>query len=211
LIGPTFNLIIWKDIAIGSVAPRDSILFRVNVPIRYPSERNELVSIEAIKRQSDPNFRFPAISVNGTFYVGYEQTGNEPITIGFDRNTDSSEEIFFNSINVWQRWTDINDVKGSLMIRPIFGESLITSIEPDLNSQIKVYPNPSPGNLTWEGISPKQLIIKDLNGKNLISQTLENPSEKFNFDISSLPNGLYILQGIFANGKSVFKKIVVSK
>ncbi|MCU0446256.1 MAG: T9SS type A sorting domain-containing protein [Microscillaceae bacterium] len=211
LVGQTFNLIIWKDIAIGSVAPRDSILFRVNVPIRYPSERNQLVSIEAIKRQSDPNFRFPAISVNGTFYVGYEQTGNEPITIGFDRNTDSSEEIFFNSINTWQRWTDINDVKGSLMIRPIFGEPLVTGVEPDIYSQIKVYPNPTSGRLTWEGLSPKQLLIKDLNGENLIDQTLENPSEKFNFDISSLPSGVYILQGIFANGKSVFKKIVVRK
>jgi hypothetical protein len=211
LVGQTFNLIIWKDIVIDNQAVKDSILFRVNVPIRYPSERNQLVSIEAIKRQSDPNFRFPAISVNGTFYVGYEQTGNDPLTIGFDRNTDSSEEIFFNSINTWQRWTDINEVKGSFMIRPIFGESLVTSVEPDLASQIKVYPNPTTGNLTWEGISPKQLIIKDLSGKNLITQSPENPSEKFNFDISSLPDGVYILQGVFANGKSIFKKIVVRK
>jgi len=84
--------------------------------------------------------------INGTFFIGWKQTTSDNLNIGFDRNTNSKENIFYNVSGTWMN----SMYDGSLMIRPIFGKMFNTSIN---NSQDKilpdftVYPNPNRGDI----------------------------------------------------------------
>jgi uncharacterized repeat protein (TIGR01451 family) len=78
-----------------------------------------------------------------------------------------------------------------------------------LNNDIKIYPNPSRDFFVIENISSHaQLTIYDLTGRNVLSK--KSTAEKLIVNISTLPNGIYMLEVISEN-KKFFKKIVVSK
>jgi hypothetical protein len=64
--------------------------------------------------------------------------------VGFDANTDSADRIFYNTSGTWTKNTDL---KGSLMIRPVFGKgttNVVTEVTKESKS-IEIYPNPSQG------------------------------------------------------------------
>lgn len=54
---------------------------------------------------------------NGTIYVGFEQTTADFINLGFDRNNDASDKIFYLANSAWQSTI----LRGALMLRPYFG------------------------------------------------------------------------------------------
>ena len=63
--------------------------------------------------------------VQGTIYIGWRQFEQNFLNVGFDLNTDTHDKICFNVYGIWQQGT----FSGSLMIRPIFGSALNTSIQ----------------------------------------------------------------------------------
>ena len=78
----------------------------------------------------------------GKFYIGWVQTTNDNLNIGFDRNTNSKDKIFY---NVDGKWTNSN-FEGSLMIRPLLGAQLVPMDEnagyKNSTEKLLIYPNP---------------------------------------------------------------------
>jgi hypothetical protein len=75
---------------------------------------------------------------------------------------------------------------------------------------VKVFPNPSDGNITIEQLEhrPLQIMIQDINGKNIFSKAFNGLWQTLN--LNHLPNGLYILQ-LQSGNKLSQSKILIQK
>lgn len=65
---------------------------------------------------------------SGTIYVGVEQTTADILNLGFDRNCDASDRIFYRAGSEWQ--TTIS--QGALMLRPYFGHQATLGVSSPL-------------------------------------------------------------------------------
>ena len=199
LKGETVNLYVWKNIGFGN-SSKDTMLLVQNTYITYPDSINRLVRIQLSR----------PIRVQGKFFIGFEQLNENNVVIGFDRNTDSSLKMFYNVTNVWEQNTNKN-LKGSVLMRPVFGESVVTSNkEANLEESINLYPNPTNGILRLEGkIQSVELI--DLYGKILESKNFRSFETKEIQFAEGLPNGLYLVRAKLENGNFAVKKVVLSR
>ncbi len=69
---------------------------------------------------------FEQIPVGKRFYIGWEAPVGGQVAVGVDFNTDNSDKILYRANGVW----NVNeDVLGSLMIRPHFGDGVYTGVE----------------------------------------------------------------------------------
>ncbi len=141
------------------------------------------------------------IAVSDTFYIGYEQFVGDFFYVGLDKNTDSSEEIFSNTRGVWEQNIV---VKGSLLIRAVFGDGIITQLPEVEMHKIDVYPNPSEGYLYVKG-SYESLSITDITGRKVQFNTDLNQGT---IDLSGHPAGVYIFRFI-EKGQIISKKVVI--
>lgn len=124
--------------------------------------------------------------LSDTFFLGYEQSKNEYVGIGFDRsNPDASSYIYENSNGEWEQNVRLS---GALMIRPIFStiDSLVLSTKKEELTH-KVYPNPTTGLIQIEG-SYQSITLIDFSGR-----TWLNESYAKTHDFSNLKAGLYLL------------------
>ncbi|UTW62686.1 S8 family peptidase [bacterium SCSIO 12741] len=78
--------------------------------------------------------------------------------------------------------------------------------EPALKSSLKLYPNPSDGQVTIqsESVDIQLLTLTDLSGKVLDQKTLE-PALEWNWDLGHLESSLYLIHVQTAQGNQVFK------
>jgi hypothetical protein len=116
-----------------------------------------------------------------TFYVGWVQTTEDNLNVGFDRHRNTRREIFYNVSNdVWFN----SDFRGALMIRPVFGKR-----QPEdkgnpgaSNAALRLFPNPVAGrvlNLSlskgYEAVAQDAAIeIFDFSGRLLMRSRWEN-------------------------------------
>ncbi len=97
------------------------------------------------------NLRQP-VPVEGIFYIGWLQSQDGLLNIGFDRNTDASSQLFFNLGDVWIR----SSLPGTVMMRPQVGPNF--RVYPTLGldgvnqepHRLRVWPNPSSDRLYLE-------------------------------------------------------------
>lgn len=146
-----------------------------------------------------------SIPVNDTIYIGFRQTGNEFLPVGFDKNTDSSDKTFFNVLGSWDQDTTL---QGSLMIRPIFGDDPILGNEqnqPESNF-ISLYPNPSRGKVFFKG-SFQQASVYTVNGKKVRVPVYQEYNSG-RFDFSAHPRGIYIIHFLRNNERQTEKIIL---
>lgn len=147
------------------------------------------------------------VGVKGSFYLGWKQSSAAIIALGFDKNTDSGDKIFFNTNGVWEK--NLSE-KGSLMIRPIFGEADVNDTNTGLEGVTdlwRAYPNPSAGSFY---LSPEieELAIIDMAGRN-VEFTKNMDGDRQRIDLSTA-RGIYILK-IFQDGKWISQKIMVQE
>lgn len=143
------------------------------------------------------------IDVSGAVFIGTEQSFSEILNVGLDKNTINNDRMFF---NIGAEWTESNCAEciGTWMIRPVFG-SLSSTNEIQLNSDYKIYPNPTSSSLTLEGRNNFDYKLFDLNSKLLgYSNSLSN---KYKLDLSSYPQGIYFLQ--ISDEKSIHHKKII--
>lgn len=129
------------------------------------------------------------VGVNGTFYVGWKQQSAAIIAVGLDKNTDSGSRIYSNINAAWEQNTTL---KGSLMIRPVFGpgKGVISSTE--TQPIYNVYPNPSPGEFYLTG-NPTRIELVDITGKSIPTE-LERETTRVRITIPNVKPGMYILR-----------------
>ncbi|WMN11413.1 T9SS type A sorting domain-containing protein [Marivirga salinae] len=182
------TLLVWNNLTSNT----DDILRAQNVLI------NQSVSLNQFQR-----FTFDRpILLSGEFFIGYREENDAPLSIGFDKNTNSATRLFYNQGGDWEPNITL---EGSVMIRPVFDTKEIQvsndkRINPKLD--IKAYPNPSRGVLKFTK-QVDQIEIYDLQGSLKVSET--NIESSQSIDISHLPNNLYLIKLRKGNQYSTLK------
>lgn len=147
----------------------------------------------------------------GTYYIGIQQTTNQPLNIGFDKNTNHSNALYYDLGDGWVQ----SAIKGSLMINPEMGcayPKTIGIMENQLSYGFNIFPNPAQNtvsiHLTDPSFKKSQLEILTALGQLVYSATIEADKT---IDISHLTNGLYFIhvKGHYEN--IIPKKLIISK
>ena len=188
------TLLVWNELTPSA----DDILRAQNVLI------NESTKINEFQRFS---FDRPVL-LEGEFFIGYREENDVPLSIGFDKSTNSANKLFYNQSGTWEPNTVL---EGSVMLRPVFDKSRVTvSNQKAANTEwaIKAFPNPTTGRLKlseeWD-----ELRIYDLRGR-LQLLTKNNFGTLNEIDMSRLKNDLYLLK-IRKGSKLTTLKVMLRK
>jgi hypothetical protein len=189
----TFVLSVWKTIG----GRNQEVLFQRSVQVKYPNKPNGFVRFSVDS--------FQVVKAIDTIYVGIQQTTDDLLTIGFDANHDNGSQIYFNTSGIWEQ--DAN-IRGSLMIRPVFKKDIVNSIDDEkLEDEFVIYPNPAENSIQIQSpkASIKHIWLTDLQGR-VQNSTWQSDEKKLNFQ---LPKGMYIVSMETQQGKIVRKKLLV--
>ncbi|MBV6485144.1 MAG: hypothetical protein KFKLKKLM_01697 [Flavobacteriales bacterium] len=152
------------------------------------------------------NLTTPILLPAGTYYFGYENITSDFLTLGYDLNTNSKFNIFFNAEGIWQN----SNYDGSLMLHPLFkyNDAIIGVDEVENEkSTIKIYPNPSQGIFYVKTSQAIEAHVYDLLG-NLVAHFPKQQHTSFN--LNSLTNGVYFIH-LTGEKNSLVEKIIISK
>lgn len=144
-----------------------------------------------------------SIYITGTFYIGWVQTTQDLLNIGFDFNYDASSKVFFNIDGYWENIP----FAGTPMMRPVLSQQPIVYVsENPVEEEIKVYPNPARNFIYIDSENKVNIRIYNMFGEEVTNAELNNNM----VDVSRLKPGLYILK-IFNGIITVNRKIVISR
>ncbi|HEV7378869.1 MAG TPA: T9SS type A sorting domain-containing protein [Dyadobacter sp.] len=175
----------------------DQLLTQQAVAVRYTDNRNGFITCK---------FANP-VAVPATFYVGWLQVDELPVSIGFDRNSSATERIYS---NVGTEWAVENGLRGSIMLRPFLGAQGVgvpVGLEPSSKFTTHFFPNPGTGTINWKVSSLKKIDVYTVDGR--LIKTIVPGSRDSSADIG-VAEGMYILKS--TDGKRTFaQKIIVVK
>ncbi len=130
------------------------------------------------------------IQINEDFFIGWTQTTEDKLNIGFDYNSVNNDKVYYNISGEWIPSSE----QGSLMIRPVFGDtqSSVSEISPE---ELRIYPNPA-GNfihLDFNKNSEKTYSaeIFNLQGKRVFYR---QHIEQNTLNIQNLQKGIYFIR-----------------
>ncbi len=145
------------------------------------------------------------IGLDGVFYVGIEQTTNDMLNVGLDRNSLANNYMFYNVGGGW----NYSQFPGAWMIRPVLrGTPIISSSNNELNQDdIQIFPNPFSDATTIliNNRGKNSILLLDISGR-LIRKFVVNKNI-FQLSKDDLKSGVYILQ--VQNKKKIFRKKLV--
>lgn len=149
--------------------------------------------------------------VSGTFYVGWKQSSAQRLNIGFDKNINTQDKIFYKTSTLWSN----TGFQGSLMMRPVFCSDkdyvmgLLSKQEAN-RFDITVFPNPTNESIT---IATDVLFKGSVELISLQGQLLYHDSfnSKGVIDVSDFPNGIYLVRLTHENGSVQTSKFSVLK
>lgn len=134
------------------------------------------------------------LPISGSFYVGWIQTDDQILNLGYDKNNNHSDRVFYNIDGNWVT----SMYEGVPMIRPVMGSSASPFVGLDESDAVAnmVFPNPCPqgetislGN-TWKD----GFLLYDAHGC-LIQ------SGKIMIETAGLNPGVYYLRSVNVTGK----------
>lgn len=154
------------------------------------------------------------VPVRNTFFVGWEQTTNDNLNIGFDKTLDNGSKLYYNTNGQWLQ----SDFKGSLMIRPIVGDP----IGPHKTKPTKspAYLSLSPNPLTNNNLNilvPNELSKYSTNDLtfelfNLTGQKVLKLPYKPTIALAGVSRGVYMVRVVSKDGKAIASsKLIISK
>lgn len=197
----SFRLMVWNSSggAPGNVLYKDSLVYPTYIAGSYNlMPTYELTSCLPL--------------TVGTYFIGIQQTTNKGLNIGFDKNTNHKDALFYNIGNGWVQ----SAVKGSLMINPQMGcvdPPLPIGVgELDKIDKIKISPNPAQDWITISLPDHQQNtmtveLVSSL-GETVFTKSISSNEQ---IDISHLSNGLYF---IYLKGSKLNvspKKLIISR
>ena len=202
IINSSFRLMIWSDGggSPGAVIYRDSAV----KPFYLQGNYNMM-----------PTFKLTTClpMSAGTYYFGIQQSTNQPLNIGFDKNTNHHDALFY---DIGSGWTQ-SSIPGSIMINPTMGCYVpptpigIAEFEQQYYN-FNLYPNPAQNSLTIRAselsLNALTLNIYSTLGQLVLTKPFNNAET---IDISAIPNGMYV---VYLNGSSkntTPQKLIISR
>jgi hypothetical protein len=174
-----------------------------DVWLRIPSKRILRKGVNQFQRIEF----LPALLIDEKkFYLGWKEPVAGEVVVGLDISNDTGDKIFVNTNGFWYQ---NEDVRGSLMLRPVFGSGIIDSsvgVEEEIVSA--VYPNPNRGSFYIEGqISAIEIV--SLTGQKIPFEAEASDNRTEIKMISDAP-GLYVLR--YRQGNVIkSKKIIITR
>jgi hypothetical protein len=201
IVNSSFRMVVWASggSGPGNIIYKDSLMYP-----RYESGSYNMI----------PTYNLTSclpLGV-GTYYFGIQQTSGQPLNIGFDRNTNHKNALYYNTSGSWSQ----SSINGSLMINPVIGcvdpPVVISVSELTKNNTLKIYPNPTQNLFTinWSGnqIENCQLEITNAVGQTVLKKTVTSNDQ---VDVSELTNGLYFIH-LKGNSLNVSpQKLIISR
>ena len=201
-----FNLVVWQSIDLTDPPgqTKDNIVWHLdNTHAYYLNWANDFVYIPL----DSP------VALKSTFYIGWQQSIDFVLNVGFDRNYDdislgqANPHIYYNVNGSWQQNTDIH---GAPMIRAVMGTIPYVGIEKQKSPEgtVKIFPNPSNGKFTLSlpDNTPCEVALYSMNGT-LISSS-KNLVGSPDLDYSAQPSGMYLLK-VNSNNQVWWQKVVI--
>jgi len=148
------------------------------------------------------------VPVSGVIYIGFQQVLADGLHLGFDRNTTSNANMFY---NITGSWNNVGVANGSFMIRPVMGDTnLFVGIQNvDYGNLISVFPNPSKGiiniSVNKNSASPDSYELYSLDGR-----LIERGSFTTMIDCSMRSPGIYLLK-LIAENFVITKRVAIEK
>ena len=183
-----FHLTIWED---DNGSPGNIIYSQLVSPVHTEDGKYHSYYIDS------------PFQIVGTFYVGWEQTTNDLLNIGLDRNNEANSYMFYNIGSGW----NMSSFPGSWMIRPVFSMNELITSDQDISLEIKTYPNPVDSEFFIEN-SQQDDIISLYSLQGILISRLVVDSNLPKIDVHDLPRGVYILEVLDKNIKK-YQKIVI--
>ena len=200
-----FHISVWSD---NNGIPGNQILSVDNVRPVFSDQFNQFHTYEFPE--------FVKLGV-GNFYVGWTQTSNDNLNIGFDRNTNSKSKNFYNVNNSWVN----SSFDGSIMIRPLLGKPLSPQTPEQKSNpymELVIYPNPPIGthevfvDLPPDSDDPATMEYLTLRVVDLYGKTIYSGPYTDRISTLHLNPGLYIVNLTDAvKGRSYSVKLLIVK
>ncbi len=139
------------------------------------------------------------LAISGTFYVGFYQSHNTQLNLGFDQNNDARGYFFYKTSNEWRE----SYYKGTPMIRPVVGKSFDHSGVTDYTTNhVVLYPNPTTNNLYIQmddSLQEAKYQLFDQTGRLIRGGDMNEGVIR----LDDLCSGLYIVK--ISNGKQIIQ------
>ncbi len=193
-----FDLTIWDD---NNGLPGSIIYRQQGVKPEYQANLNQFYSYPIADTSN--------LVLSGTYYIGWIQTAEALLNIGYDINRNAQNKIFYNIDGSWQG----SAREGALLLRPVFRKELLTSIANNLenNEGLIVYPNPASQyiQLKFDNLEENEMdvLLLDITGK-LVFATKNYQQDEL-IPVSELQKGIYILK-LKMPTKTITRKIVIN-
>lgn len=180
---------IWADV--GGMPQASGFLYQDS--IKYPWYKiNDSINAFTHDSLSSPFL----MNAGTTYYVGITQTSNQSLNIGFDRNYNHKDRMFYNTNGTWTN----SSFEGSYMMRPIMRKfNTYSSIKTESKEikEVKIFPNPAQTHFTIfiERIKQGQFYkaeLFDFYGRIVSTEMINSNNNQFN--VSSIENGIYFLK-----------------
>lgn len=192
-----FKLTIWNS---DNGKPGDIIYQKFNVLPLFTNELNRFTI-----------YRIDPVEIpEGEFFIGWQQTSQDMLNVGFDMNTDNSSRIYYNLNGTWTN----TRFKGTLMLRPIMGSlyQFPTSIPTETTKgKLCIYPNPASERITLtlpNGVAARTIQLIGINGS--IHNLSTGPSTT-TYSLSDISPGFYLVRATDLAGKTFTGKLIVTK
>ena len=169
------------------------------IVFKYPNGREVFTRYKLIN---------PYIITTNEFYVGWEQRNGSSAYYGYDLNSKSIMSVYRFPSGPWKD----EEFRGTVMIRPVFrvpSATLGTEAAKENNLQCSMYPNPAKQQLTVEG-DITHIEILYVTGQIAIQQKFANATDAKEVDLSTLPNGLYVVK-MHNDHQQATKKLVIAR
>lgn len=169
--------------------------------LRIPSKRVLRKGVNEFQRMQF----LPALLIDEKkFYIGWQEPAAGDVTVGLDISNDTGEKIFVNTNGSWYQ---NEDVRGSLMLRPVFGSGIIdASVGIKEETIFRLYPNPNGGVFYIEG-DVGDIEIFTLTGESVPFES-SSTDRRTEIKVSTRVPGLYLVR--YREGKFIqSQKLVI--
>ncbi len=151
------------------------------------------------------------VMVDDVFYVGWKQRSETFLNAGYDINTGNMGRLYYWLNGDWHQ----SQVPGSVMIRPVMGpkpgSTGIDDIPSGVGKSFRIWPNPASDylNIDAEELPDSDQIYVsffDLHGREVMKTRLTG-----RIDLSSLPQGIYIVVTSSGDKPAAYNRLIITR